>query len=156
MPPLPRRLLLPSITAVAATITTTTATAATAHVAAAQFPVTNSATVSYLGYTFQVPRAWPVINLTEAPTTCVRFDEHAVYLGAPGSTQNCPAKVIGRTEALLIEPATLAAATQITDLRISHEFDATAPGITVTATYGSDRTLMQTMLAAALPATTSA
>ena len=86
----------------------------------------------------------------------MRFDEHAVYLGAPGSTQNCPAKVIGRTEALLIEPATLAAATQITDLRISHEFDATAPGITVTATYGSDRTLMQTMLAAALPATTSA
>ena len=156
MPPLPRHLLLPSITALAATITTTTITAATAPVAAAQFRSTNSATVSYRGYTFDVPRAWPVVNLTEAPTTCVRFDQHAVYLGVPGSTESCPAKVIGRTEALLIEPATLTTATRITDLQISHEFDATAPGITVTATYGSDRTLMQTMLASALPATTSA
>ena len=152
MSPLPRH-LLPSI---AAALVATTAAAPAAPVAAAQFRIADAATVSYRGYTFQVPRAWPVVNLAEAPTTCVRFDQHAVYLGAPGSTQHCPAKVIGRTEALLIGPATLAAATQITDVQISHEFDATAPGITVTATYGSDRTLMQTILATALPAATSA
>ena len=115
-----------------------------------------SMTVSYRGYEFQIPQTWPVIDLAEAPTTCVRFDQHAVYLGTPGETQSCPARVIGRTEALLIEPTALAAATQITDQQISHEFDATAPGITVTATYGADRPLMQTMLTAALPANSRA
>ena len=149
MSPLPRR-LIPPVTALLALTTAGPATAA------AQYPTTSLTAVSYRGYAFQVPRAWPVINLTTAPTTCVRFDQHAVYLGTPGTTQSCPARVIGRTEALLIEPAALAAATRITDEQISHEFDATAPGITVTATYGADRSLMQTMLVTALPTNTAA
>ncbi|MGO9296709.1 MAG: hypothetical protein ACLP52_23010, partial [Streptosporangiaceae bacterium] len=38
--------------------------------------------VSYRGYTFTVPRSWPVIDEAGHPGHCVRFDEHAVYLGA--------------------------------------------------------------------------
>ena len=30
--------------------------------------------VTYLGYTFEVPAAWPVIDLAASPATCVRFD----------------------------------------------------------------------------------
>lgn len=149
MPPRPRRLIPPVATLLALT-------AASPATAAAQYPKTIFTAVSYRGYAFQIPQAWPVIDLTTAPTTCVRFDQHAVYLGTPGAAQSCPARVIGRTEALLIEPAALAAATQITDEQMSHEFDATAPGITVTATYNTDRTLMQTMLVSALPTNTTA
>ena len=36
---------------------------------------------------------------------CVRFDRHAVYLGAPSAQQRCPAHAVGRTEAILLQPA---------------------------------------------------
>ncbi len=72
----------------------------TAHAAAA--PAKN---VSYRGHTFAVPVTWKIIDLTNDPTACVRFDRHAVYPGTPGAEQNCPARAVGRTEALLVEPA---------------------------------------------------
>lgn len=61
-------------------------------------------TLSYRGYTLRAPASWPVFNLIRAPSTCVRFDRHAVYLGTPGAHQRCPAHALGRTEALLVSP----------------------------------------------------
>lgn len=50
-----------------------------------------------------VPAAWPVFDLTADPTACVRFDQHAVYVGRPGADQQCPAQPVGHTEAVLVE-----------------------------------------------------
>jgi hypothetical protein len=58
--------------------------------------------VSYLGYTFEVPGTWPVINLAANPATCVRFDRHAFYVGQPGTDQLCPSGLVGSTEAVLV------------------------------------------------------
>ncbi len=59
-------------------------------------------TVEYGGYTVDVPAAWPVYRLGAQPWRCVRYDRHAVYLGNPGPDQQCPAHLVGRTEAVRI------------------------------------------------------
>ncbi len=61
--------------------------------------------VRYDGWSARVPRTWPVFRLGHDSHICVRFDRHAVYLGRPGSAQNCPAHAAGRTEAVLVSPA---------------------------------------------------
>jgi hypothetical protein len=61
-------------------------------------------TVRYSGYAVQVPRSWPVYDLSRQPSVCVRFNRHAVYLGSPTTDQHCPAHAAGRTEAILLEP----------------------------------------------------
>jgi hypothetical protein len=67
-------------------------------------------TVVYHGYEFQVPASWPVYRLDQHPTTCVRYDVHAVYLGTPGADMQCPAGLVGRTQTVsLIPSATVAA-----------------------------------------------
>ena len=53
---------------------------------------------------FTVPAAWPVYDLEADPTTCVRFDVHAVYLGHPGADMQCPATVNGYAASVLVEP----------------------------------------------------
>ena len=55
-------------------------------------------TVSYRGASVTVPSDWPVRDLAGRPG-CVRFDEHAVYLGDP-SRSTCPPHLVGRTEAV--------------------------------------------------------
>src|SRR4051812_37942913 len=60
--------------------------------------------VRYGGYEIEVPASWPVYDLAHHPTTCVRFDRHAVYLGHPGADQRCPAHSVGHTETVLVEP----------------------------------------------------
>ena len=103
-------------------------------------------TVDYRGYTVTVPRSWPVYNLAKAPQTCVRFNRHALYLGTPGTDQRCAAAdAVGRTEAILIEPAGASAA------RAGTVTSATSPegsaatfvvgsaGVKVTATWRRDR-----------------
>lgn len=60
--------------------------------------------VGYRGYQITVPAGWPVYRLSAHTVTCVRFDRHAVYLGAPSADQNCPAHAAGRTEAILVSP----------------------------------------------------
>jgi hypothetical protein len=62
-------------------------------------------TVSYHGVEFEVPGDWPVYDLAADPSTCVRFDVHAVYVGHPGADMACPAGLVGRVDALLVEPA---------------------------------------------------
>lgn len=61
-------------------------------------------TLTYQGVQFDVPAGWPVYDLTTNPTTCVRFDTHAVYLGHPGANMACPAGIVGRTDTVLVEP----------------------------------------------------
>ena len=51
-----------------------------------------------------MPSDWPVYDLSRDPSRCVRLDVHAVYLGAPGPDQRCPAHLVGHTEAVVIGP----------------------------------------------------
>lgn len=60
--------------------------------------------VDYEGLRFQVPAAWPVYDVAKDPTRCVRFDQHAVYLGHAGTNQDCPSQLVGRTDAVQVEP----------------------------------------------------
>ncbi len=69
-------------------------------------------TVTFQGYRLVVPASWPVYRLAAAPTTCVRFDRHAVYLGRPSPQQSCSGQAAGRTEAILVQPLA-ARATQV-------------------------------------------
>jgi hypothetical protein len=66
--------------------------------------------VVYHGYSVSVPRSWPVYDLGRHPSTCVRFNRHAVYLGTPSQSERCPAHSAGRSEALLLEPVGASAA----------------------------------------------
>ncbi|HWC82562.1 MAG TPA: DUF1906 domain-containing protein [Pseudonocardiaceae bacterium] len=110
--------------------------------------------VSYLGLTLTVPADWPVIDLAGQPGTCVRFDQHAVYLGTPDAQQNCPSDLIGRTESILVQPADATALTSA-DNATSHQITATAPGASITATYAGDRAQVEDILTGAgLPAAT--
>lgn len=73
----------------------------------ASVPTTADLTsVTYRGVTVRVPRSWPVIDLAANPRTCVRLDRNAVYLGTPGSDQDCPAHVIGRAATVHLAPTT--------------------------------------------------
>lgn len=62
--------------------------------------------VSYDGVTVDVPTQMPVVNLDDHPGTCVRYDRAVVYVGAPDQEQNCPARAIGRSDAVWIGPET--------------------------------------------------
>ncbi len=116
-------------------------------------------TVAYAGVRLSVPATWPVVDLDRNPTACVRFDTHAVYLGAAGPDQACPARVIGRTETVWVAPATrsgvrtLAAVPGVlppASVDTAAQQLAVAPagtGVTVTATWGTDRALVQRIVA---------
>lgn len=67
-------------------------------------------TIVYDGYELQVPASWPVYRLDQHPSTCVRYDVHAVYLGTPGTNMNCPVGLVGRTQTISIIPSTQVAA----------------------------------------------
>ncbi|MFE5729777.1 glycoside hydrolase domain-containing protein, partial [Streptomyces sp. NPDC056528] len=103
--------------------------------------------VTYQGYTFTVPGSWDVVDLTATPAACVRFDRHTLYLGTPGADQNCPSDLIGKTEALLVEPAANASAEQGTEQDpIAHETHVAADTVTVTGTYDDDPGLIAAIL----------
>lgn len=102
-----------SVSARDATTTTTTATTTTEPASTAPVTSTPPSTartmsgfkvVEYAGLRFQVPNDWPVYDLAKEPTRCVRFDQHAVYLGHAGANQQCPAHLVGRTDAVQVEP----------------------------------------------------
>lgn len=75
--------------------------------------------VTYRGLQLTVPESWPRYDLAADPQRCVRFDQHAVFLGAAGASPSCPSRIIGRTEAVQVQP--LSGATR------SAEAAATAP-----------------------------
>jgi Rv2525c-like, glycoside hydrolase-like domain len=110
-------------------------------------------TVVYHGFSVTVPRSWPVYYLARNPQTCVRFNRHALYLGLPSSQQSCPAAAVGRTEAILIEPAHgLAARTGAAGdpagsvAGSATTFGVPGAGIDVTATWSSDPGLVAAAL----------
>ena len=130
-------------------------------------------TVEYQGLTFDVPGNWKVVDLTQDPTACVRFDVHAVYLGTPGPDMNCPAQVIGRTDALLVQPAGVSslgdsgAAVTTQDVNgvtvavadsstTDGELDATANGVAFTFVVGEGSTAAEKILQSVRPAGTAA
>ena len=69
---------------------------------AAVGPLSGLKEVSYAGSTVEVPVSWPVRDLTADPHTCIRYDQHAVYLGDPGPDQDCAAGAVGRTDTVRI------------------------------------------------------
>lgn len=105
--------------------------------------------VAYRGYTFTVPRTWRVIRLAAHPRSCVRFDRHVLYLGSPGRNQDCPSTLIGTTEALLVQPAAAHATAAATMYPVDRLITVTTTRIKVTATYSTDRTLVDRILAGA-------
>jgi hypothetical protein len=60
--------------------------------------------VSFGGVQFGVPVGWPVYQLANDPTRCVRQDVHAVYLGQEGPNPSCPSRIVGHTETVHVEP----------------------------------------------------
>ncbi|MCX5361724.1 DUF1906 domain-containing protein [Streptomyces sp. NBC_00124] len=115
----------------------------------------DTAQVTYKGHTFSVPATWDVIDLAKNPDTCVRYDRHAVYLGKPAADaqQSCPADVLGRTEALVLEPDKGSSAERVSENSTSRTYWATTDGIAVTASYGENRDEIKKILASAgLPA----
>jgi hypothetical protein len=59
--------------------------------------------IGFAGYTLDVPAGWPVYQLAQDPSRCVRYDRHAVYLGRPGPAQQCPGHLAGRVATLTLE-----------------------------------------------------
>ncbi|MFG2924876.1 glycoside hydrolase domain-containing protein [Streptomyces sp. NPDC048305] len=70
--------------------------------------------VAYHGYRIEVPSDWHVVDLTENPRACLRFDRPAVYLGEPAAQSDCPAGVVGRSAGIVVEPLTAGAAARTT------------------------------------------
>ncbi|HEX5192261.1 MAG TPA: DUF1906 domain-containing protein [Solirubrobacteraceae bacterium] len=133
------------VLALAALVVVALGAAATAGPAAARTAHSpQNRTVRYHGYTVHVPAGWPVYRLTTRSHTCVRFDRHALYLGAPGAVQNCPTDPLGRTEAILIAPQARGQASQGANLLPSAEPSAQRTGRTVARIVDSAHRLVVT------------
>jgi hypothetical protein len=137
---------------------------------AATKTVTATKTVEYQGYEISVPATWPVFQLDNDPTRCVRYDINAVYLGTPGASQLCPAGLVGRTQTVSIATSSgsgapvvsyqRAAATAASSAEASQVSGAVVQEMqqhqvrlamedssaSVFATYGSDPTLVEGIL----------
>lgn len=135
------------------------------HRSAASASTTAPQTVGYRGVEFTVPGDWPVYDLEADPSTCVRFDVHAVYLGHPSEDMRCPASVFGRSDAVLVEPldatadvarADLAPVADVNGLAVAidpgaadeHEVRAALPtvGVAVTISYNGEESSGQQLL----------
>jgi hypothetical protein len=123
----------------------------------AQVSYSRLKSVRYDGYTIQVPAGWPVYRLDRDPTRCVRYDQHAVYLGQPGDNQHCPAHLVGRTATISLRAVSSASPARpafggpaieslpqvgaaVTSDSPNHEVRASlaGPGLSITATYPGD------------------
>jgi Domain of unknown function (DUF1906) len=105
--------------------------------------------VSYRGYSFEVPTSWQVVRLGSSQRTCVRFDVSVVYLGNPAADQACPSLLVGTTQALLIQPASQSSATSSVENPVAREITVTAPRIKVTAKFDTDPSQVTQILASA-------
>lgn len=115
------------------------AAAGRSRTATGSAPAAVAKTIAYAGRRFQIPAGWQVVDLSADPTACVRFDQHAVYLGTPSPDERCPAGGAGRPAgAMLISAAPPSTGTSLTQNATSHSITATASGVTVEASYGND------------------
>ncbi|MFE6746192.1 glycoside hydrolase domain-containing protein [Kitasatospora purpeofusca] len=138
---------LRSAAAVAVAVLMTAPGVGSAGAAPAGGPDTKA--VTYQGHVFQVPSTWAVVDLAVDPQACVRFDQHAVYLGRPGDQQVCPPRLIGRTEALLVEPAAGAAPDREGSNPVAHTVRANDGVVAVTGTYDTDQALVRRIITGA-------
>lgn len=88
--------------ALAVVVAVTALLAGGVHAGAAPAPA--SRTVNYHGYQVEVPASWRVVDLAKQPRACVRFDIETVYLGRSRDQGDCPARLVGRTAGLVVEP----------------------------------------------------
>ncbi|HUJ66318.1 MAG TPA: glycoside hydrolase domain-containing protein [Acidimicrobiales bacterium] len=119
-------------------------------------------TVTFGGYAVSVPAGWPVYDLAKDLRRCVRYDIHAVYLGAPGPDQDCSPGLVGRVETVSIGSAaqtpamaglrTLAPGTIVQDPDL-HELALAMPDAAppVEATYATDPGPAEQILATVRP-----
>jgi hypothetical protein len=105
--------------------------------------------VTYQGYAFTVPRSWPVVDLAAHPRQCVRFDRHVLYLGTPGRNQDCPAALVGTTEAVLVQPSAAHAIPDSVAYPVDRLIAVVTRRITITATYSTDRARIDSILSSA-------
>jgi len=105
--------------------------------------------VRYRGYAFLVPRSWPVIDDRTQSRGCVRFDQHAIYLGAVRGDEFCPSWLLGTTESMLIQAGPARSARGSAENPVAREITARAPGIAISATFGTDPTVIYRILASA-------
>ena len=126
---------------------------------------TGTRSVDYRGVHLSVPSDWAVVDLDADPTRCVRLDVRAVYLGRPGSQQDCPAHLVGRAETIWLHPgsdrastATTSRTTTLGTLRAHTGTDRaagttmarfTAQDVQVDATWGSSQSRVDDVLATA-------
>ena len=133
-------------------------------------PVSGWQAVTFGPVRFRVPADWPVVNLAEGPSRCVRFDVHAAYLGTQGLQPTCPAGAIGRTEAVdvqSLDDRTSAGVVFGPPTRVGREPARVAPfagttrsftvafprlGVLVTATFGEHRGLAWKVVSSVEPA----
>ncbi|MFD7401671.1 glycoside hydrolase domain-containing protein [Streptomyces sp. NPDC059866] len=101
-------------TAVLAVLAGIGASAVPGPALAAPPPENSRQTVTYHGYRIEVPADWQVVDLAENPRACLRFDRPAVYIGEPADQNDCPARVVGRTAGIVVEPITARSAGQAT------------------------------------------
>jgi len=106
--------------------------------------------VAYLGHTFTVPSNWSVVNLSKDPAACVRFNVHAIYLGTPSTSQKCAATGVAAAEAaVLVSPGSTTASASAQDDAIEQRITATLGNVRITASYGTDRSVVTQILASA-------
>jgi Domain of unknown function (DUF1906) len=130
--------------------------------------------VTYHGYWIEVPSSWPVYSLAADSQRCVLFNRDAVYLGAPGADQRCPARAYGRAGAILVQAASAGMQLPAGTMRLpagtaalgtkaalparsaalasaSHLLQVSVPGagVLVTAAYGTDLSQVRGILASA-------
>jgi len=125
---------------------------------ATMMAVTGTKTVAYAGYVIEVPAGWPVYRLATQPHRCVRYDVHAVYLGTPGPDQQCPAHLVGRTEAVRIDSTVTGAESSgrlaggasgrlSGGAASSRLVRGASPGLSVTATYAGNPAMVERIIA---------
>ncbi|WP_247694743.1 glycoside hydrolase domain-containing protein [Streptomyces sp. B93] len=114
--PTPTRRRARATTALLALLAATGALAAPGPARADSAPEDPEArqTVTYHGYRIEAPAHWRVVDLADTPRACPRLDTPTIYLGEPADDNDCPAKVIGRTAGLVIEPITTRSAARTT------------------------------------------
>jgi Domain of unknown function (DUF1906) len=142
-----RRHSLAAVAAIlAAPLVASPAAAAATHAAGAPAAVMS---VTYRGYSFEVPSSWRVVRLSSSQQTCVRFDVSVVYLGNPAADQACPSLLVGTTQALLIQPAATSSARSSVENPVAREITVTAPRIRITAKFDTDLSQVTAILASA-------
>ncbi|MFJ2825987.1 DUF1906 domain-containing protein, partial [Streptomyces toxytricini] len=147
----PARSSLPPLGRSLAVLAATAAVIGQGAASAQAAPAPDSKAVTFQGHRFEVPADWDVVDLAADPTACVRFDRHAVYLGTPGTQQDCPSGLVGRTEALLVEADTSGEAARVgtTVSEADREIVGGARGIRFTATYAENQHLVRKILTGA-------